>query len=470
MNIGLSVVGAQEIYYQERANSQLERGDLYIKVFFSIIHEDFDPNDTESLENKVAEGLVVRDIVGSSHQMIDISEKINETIIIDCSDLIVNDDGICDDAEGQYLKILEAIYELSIIIDRNRLRVPIANVHIAVYGFELIEDTVRGFSYLLDDDNSLCVIDEKLCSYIMELPPFFTDLNDYGWIMLTEYIGVFEYYQLCQPLEGCVETQSIRESVSTKLGPSVPTHNQEENDDNRIFYLSATENVFNNEYESNNWLDTTQLVFDVVGFVPGLSEITSLVNGFIYLGREWHAGITGDYDQMIEYRNRAIEGFVFAIPGSSILKGGIKFFRAGKAIKNVHRAEEVANTARRNSKKAKQALNKIKNKKTSKRKKAIAKDRNRNAQNQSKISNQSLDNAIKTRDLRLREGGWTINELTDTSKNALRRSYRNIMNTSDEILRRTNKIPSTNIDRTIDTVKTGVDVVRFGMDHPQTAY
>jgi len=472
MNVYSSVVGAKALDYQERSVSQNERGDIYIKVFFSILKRTNDTGDSEFREYNVAEELILRDIVGSSDVRIDVSEKIHETIIIDCSDLIVNDDGICDDAEGFYIKILEALYELSIIIDKNRLRVPLANVHLAIYGFELIEDAVRGFSYLVDDDNSLNLTDEKLCSYILDLPPFFEELKEYGWFMWTDYVGVFEYYQLYQVLEGYVAKERHPATDPKKSPISVA---QEE--PTRTFELYISENVLITEHDDQgNWLDTTQLVFDVVGFVPVVGEFSSLINGIVYLGREIYAGATGDYDKMNEYKGKALWSFAGAIPGSSLLKGTIKFIRAGRAVRNVQHAQTVANMASKETRRAKQALNRAKNKKTSKRIESEAKQRNRDVNNNTEIqdarkaANRTLDDAIQTRDMRLREGGWTIEELTNTSMGEIKRGYRNIMNTSNRILMNDPTIPTTNYDSAIDRADFILKYLIFENGNSQPTY
>lgn len=474
-----SVIGARQLDYQDKAVTQKEPGDIYIKVFFSILRNNMDTSDSEDNEICLAEGLVLRDIVGSSDKEVDVSEKIHETIIIDCSDLIVNDDGVIDDPEGQYMKNLEALFELSLIIDRNRLRIPKANVHVAVYGFELFEDTVRGFSYLVDNDNSLNIVDEKLCSYILNIPPFFDDLNEYGWFLWTDYVGVFEYSLLYQPLKGSVEitdnqVQTLqgfvqKDGIYPSGSNTISTKASQEDNTSR-FELHAEKIVYVTEYEDNgNWLDTIQLIFDVVSFVPLVGEVASLVNGIIYFGREWQAAVNWDSDKVKEYRNQTIISFVGAIPGSSVLKGTIRFIRAGKAMRNVQRAQTAADMASRNARKAKQALNRARGKKTSK-KKGEAKSRNRDAQNVRQTANCELEKALQTRDTRLREGGWTIEELTDISRSEIRRGYRNIMNTSSSILKKDPRIPELDYDSIIDRGDWIIKFMQFENDHAQSAY
>jgi len=467
MNIYSSETGASEPNYQERSVTQNERGDIYIKVFFSILHHPYNtPVSEDSREYNVAEGLVLRDIVGSSEEIIDVSEKIHETIIIDCSDLIVSDEGVCDDSEGLYMKILEALYDLSDIVERNRLRIPHANVHIAVYGFEMIEDAVRGFVYLVDDDNSLNLTDDKLCSYILALPPFFEDVKEWGWFMWTEYVGVFEYYQLYQVLEGHVEKKQQQTASSPNNGTGVL---QEE--PTRTFELYVSENVFVAEYDNQgNWLDTVQLVFDVVGFVPLVGEFASLANGLIYLGREIHAGITGDDDKMNEYKWKAVVSFAGAIPGSSVLKGTIRFIKAGRATRNMQHAQTIANMASRDSRKCKQALNRVRNSKISRRKKSEAKRRNPDVQRARNAANRDLEKAIEIRNTRLREGGWTIQELTNTSMGKIRRGYKNIRNTANKIFKRDPGIPTTTYDNTIDKGEFILKYLLFENGNSQPTY
>ena len=84
-----STVGADVIEVKEKKETQLETAHIYIKVFFSILQED--NLEIPPVENSVAEALVLRDVIGSNNKFIDIEEKIHETIIVDCSDLLVDD-------------------------------------------------------------------------------------------------------------------------------------------------------------------------------------------------------------------------------------------------------------------------------------------------------------------------------------------------------------------------------------------
>lgn len=470
-----TIIGADTIEKQDKSENQLETAHIYIKVFFSILQGG--ENDTHPIENSVAEGLVLRDVIGSNKKYIDIENKIHETVIIDCSELFVDDFGHVSDSEGQFFKILEAIEEVHTIIDANKAKYERGIVHIAVFGFEIIEDTASGFSYLIDQDNSLGVIDEKLCSYILSLPPLFEDLK-YNWFMWTDYMGVFEYYHLYQPINGSVN-KLVTISSHTKLNGDISTTNvaQEQiNETSRppLRGYVAKSNLDDNE-KHRGWLDTTQLILEGVGLlpIPAVSEISSLVNGVIYLGKEIHAGlILGDYDKMYDYRNQAVSNFVYAIPGTSILKGTVKVVRAGRAVQNVHRAENAVVAARRSKKIAEQALRRVRKGNTTKINKAVVKTNNKNAAQMVKDEQQNLQNAIEERTRRLNESGLTIRDLTNESRNILQRgyrNYRNVMNTSDKILR--GQLPDTVIDKSIDNIDKAYRTYRNQRDinnhHPQ---
>lgn len=444
-----STVGADVIEVKDKKETQLETAHIYVKVFFSILQED--NLEISPVENSVAEALVLRDVIGSNNKYIDIEEKIHETIIVDCSDLLVDDSGQVNDPEGQFCKILIAVEELHSIVETYKTKYERGIVHVAVFGFELFDDTAYGFSYMVDQDNRLGVVDEKLCSYIISTPSMFDDLK-YNWFMWTEYMGIFNYFHLYQPLQGCVSTQVEKKTQNLDV---------EEPQTVLTGYVSKTE--FDTNTKRRGWLDTTQLILEGASIlpIPLVSEFSSLANGLIYLGKEIHAGIfLGDYDKMYEYRNESVKSFVGAIPGTSILKGTIKVIKAGKAVRKVQSAEKAFAAAQNNKKVAEKALRRVRNNKTTKTRIRSAKAKNKEAAQAVRVERQDLQKAIEERTNRLNESGLTIGDLTNESKNILRRgykNYRNVMDTSNKAMR--GKLQSTKIDKYIDRSDTTFKII-----------
>lgn len=466
-----SSIGACTIEKQEKMDTQMETAHVYVKVFFSILQKE--SLETESIEATVADALVLHDIVGTSEDSVNVEDKIHETVTIDCSDLMIDDNGQINDAEGQLSKILEAVDEVCTIIEANREKYKNGIVHVAIFGFDIIEDTANGFAYIVDQDNSLNLIDEKLASYILSLPSLFDDLK-YDWFIWTDYIGVFEYYMLYQPLRGNVSiqmhvqadsnTQSAKITNRTYITSGSPSLTDD------MFSVGGTTSTIDSpsqkilhgrveayfgEDTSRGWLDTTQLVLDGVGLLPLplVSEITSLTNGLIYIARAVHAGRNWNYETMKEYCERARENFVGAIPGASLVKGVVRIRRIANAVRIVERSETALVVAQRNQARTRSALNRIRNRKTSRSRIAGAKENHRIADQNVNDTQLELQNAIEQRNLRLGEAGITIGDLTCESRSLLQRgwhNYQNYMHTVDDVMQ--GRLPRVQGDMAIDAL------------------
>ncbi len=435
LNMGKSEVGAVDIEIQEQTETQMFHVDIYIKVYFSILVQS-NEQEVDTIENKVAEELVLKDVVGE-YKNIDIEDKMHETFIIDCSDLIVDDDGVCRDAIGMLSKIDEAADCVFAFIESRRRTIPLAMVHFAIYGFEIIEDVAWGFAFLVDECAGLNLADNELNAYIQQSPCLFGEDVAMGWEGFIEYMGIFEYYQIFQPIECSIEKNVYVQSIPHDSVEQEMSLNNESEGKTTVLCGRIEENHYV-EAENTGWLDNTQFVLAAVGLmpIPVVSEVSSLINGFVYLGREVHAVMVGDFDSMEKYKKEAIESFVGAVPATSLLKGAIKVAKIAKARSAVKSAESLVAAAGKNKKNAKAALNRARNKG---RRRALgkAKDANRNAAAKLKLEKENLRKAENINEKRVNEARLTMEEASELSKNILSNPdkwYKVLMKSSDNAL------------------------------------
>ena len=398
--MGLTEENASSIENQSRDTTQNDREEIYIKVFFTAMRQSSSQSPQEFAHNIVADHLHLRDIKGSTASSLDVSDKINTSFVINCSDLYVNDDGYVDDPEGQDDKIEEAAQKVVDYLDGKSGTIKLANVHIAVVGFDIVEDTVRGFSYLCDQANGLNLKDEQLKALVLQSYPLNYEFSD--WNFYTEYVGVFEHHVLFQPI-----TQQPSEIRSEQAKPATPacTIRPEPEHTSPTFELSVEENGYLNdqdidgeEYEEefeeieeddSNWLDNAQLIAEGVGLLPVVGEVVNLANGFVYLGREIHAGVTGDFDKMYKMRDDAIVSFIGAIPASELIRGGAKVTKAvrgGRTVEKTGKALEKATAESAKIKKSKGVIDAEKEVKTAERAKNNASRAQRQARNRKHVS------------------------------------------------------------------------------------
>lgn len=331
--MGDSVVNSQAVDVAASDSTQKDIVDIYVKVFFTIQRSSSPRSIHETMTHLTADHLHLRDIKGSTSRAYDVQGKISTSFVIDCSQLFVNEDeGTVDDPGGQDDKIEEAAQLVTDYLDDLSGTIENANVHMAVVGFEIIEDTVRGFSYLFDQSNGLSLHDALLAELVQQSSLMSEEFSE--WKFITEYIGVFEHHVLFQPITPQSAPVCSSPAVSS---PATDGIRQEPEHDTPRFELSVEENVYvdepsDSDEDESTWLDTTQMVGEGVGLAPVVGEVVNLANGLVYLGREIHAAATGDFDKMYEMRDNAVMSFVGAIPFSSVAKGGARIYKTGKAI------------------------------------------------------------------------------------------------------------------------------------------
>lgn len=327
------MVNSQAVAVAAPDSTQKDIVDIYVKVFFTIQRSSSPRSIHETMTHLTADHLHLRDIKGSTSRAYDVQGKISTSFVIDCSQLFVNEDeGTVDDPGGQDDKIEEAAQLVTDYLDDLSGTIENANVHMAVVGFEIIEDTVRGFSYLFDQSNGLSLHDALLAELVQQSSLMSEEFSE--WKFITEYIGVFEHHVLFQPITPQSAPVCSSPAVSS---PATDGIRQEPEHDTPRFELSVEENVYvdepsDSDEDESTWLDTTQMVGEGVGLAPVVGEVVNLANGLVYLGREIHAAATGDFDKMYEMRDNAVMSFVGAIPFSSVAKGGARIYKTGKAI------------------------------------------------------------------------------------------------------------------------------------------
>lgn len=327
------MVNSQAVDVAAPDSTQKDIVDIYVKVFFTIQRSSSPRSIHETMTHLTADHLHLRDIKGSTSRAYDVQGKISTSFVIDCSQLFVNEDeGTVDDPGGQDDKIEEAAQLVTDYLDDLSGTIENANVHMAVVGFEIIEDTVRGFSYLFDQSNGLSLHDALLAELVQQSSLMSEEFSE--WKFITEYIGVFEHHVLFQPITPQSAPVCSSPAVSS---PATDGIRQEPEHDTPRFELSVEENVYvdepsDSDEDESTWLDTTQMVGEGVGLAPVVGEVVNLANGLVYLGREIHAAATGDFDKMYEMRDNAVMSFVGAIPFSSVAKGGARIYKTGKAI------------------------------------------------------------------------------------------------------------------------------------------
>lgn len=443
-----------------RTETQYERIDLYVKIFFNILDKDSEDNiDTESQQFYVTEGIdmrIIRDEISKDQMLFDGN---NISIVIQTDDLICGESGAISDPIGKFLKVLEAIDEIYDFLYK-KINILFANIHFVVYGFEIIEDVIRGLLYLIDEDEGLNVTDDSFASFIIGLDDPFAKWKENNWFFYVDYIGIIEYYQLFHPkFYGTVSQDGVKQSIRINETESeniiekeetdlVPIREEGEVNDKRYFCLSATKYAY-----VGDWLSDLQNLLDWIEIVPGVSEVSSLINGFVYLGRMTKACYEWDEEKTAEYQKKALLKFCGAIPGSSVVKGVVKVHRAVQTVRLVQTSERTFKQAQLGVKKSKQALNRIRQKKTTRRKKGKAKTANREAYKEKSKAQKELNEAIVLRDQQIRESGLTLKEINQLSRGILSNPleyYKSVMKSADNVILQ--KVSTTTEDIFIDSV------------------
>ncbi|MBQ9217511.1 MAG: hypothetical protein IJ613_08380 [Muribaculaceae bacterium] len=426
--MGDSVVNSQAVDVAAPDSTQKDIVDIYVKVFFTI-QRSSSPRIHETMTHLTADHLHLRDIKGSTSRAYDVHGKISTSFVIDCSQLFVNEDeGTVDDPGGQDDKIEEAAQLVTDYLDDLSGTIENANVHMAVVGFEIIEDTVRGFSYLFDQSNGLSLHDALLAELVQQSSLMSEEFSE--WKFITEYIGVFEHHVLFQPITPQSAPVCSSPAVSS---PATDGIRQEPEHDTPRFELSVEENVYvdepsDSDEDESTWLDTTQMVGEGVGLAPVVGEVVNLANGLVYLGREIHAAATGDFDKMYEMRDNAVMSFVGAIPFSSVAKGGARIYKAGKGLAKVEESTAKAAKTTKIAEKSEQAAQKSEQ---------LA-EKSAQAAEKSEQAAKAATESAKAMAQPVKAASEAVETSSTTAKNA-RRTYKNIKNKGKKGKRRKSK-------------------------------
>lgn len=459
--VSVNEIEALDYSIEEKTEKQTDRIDLYIKIIFTIL-----PQHTFSLQENgtdfffyYADNIQLTEVKNELPADMVLFDSNHTTLVINCEDLLASELGVCGDALGLYLKTMESI---QLVYDylNSKIDLQLANVHFVLYSFDYNRDLIDGFSFLVDEDSSLNVSIEEYASYIINTESIFQDFKDRNWFLYIDYVGIFDYYQIYQPvLKGYVGNHSIKKTddslQSERLhGLSLKSDAIEEYSDSGYMYTSdmvIQAGIVYNHVLSRDWLSEIQTSLDLIGVIPGVGEVSSLVNGFIYLGRMTNACYNWDEKKTKDYQREALLSFMGAIPCASVVKGAIKVVRAERAIRKAVCAERVLSQSRKTQRRAQHAINRVKNKKTTKSKKIAAKVLKSESDIEFKTNRQNLQNAMSERDLRIKETGLTIGELNEVSAGFLanpRKYYRIIMNGTDKVMH--GKTPITKVDTLID--------------------
>lgn len=463
-----SEIGANLVSYENKSENQCDPIDLFVKIIFTTMPKIEDAIDVDSRSMNVAEGIDLRVELDEMPLSYRLFEGNHTTIIILCDDLISDENGICNDPEGLYIKVLEALDETFNFLDK-KIDVEKAMVHFALYSFEFCEDALWGYSYLVDSFESKSPINEKLTSYILDTGDPFDTWKERAWFFYVDYIGIFEYYQMFRPLltghiavDNHISNQQTPPKIKeaeVKKEVNVAPHS-DETDYSPYAYEDAVETdtlllrgeVYYNKYvRVVDWLDVTQTSLEILGCFPGVGEVASLINGFVYLGRMTKACLEWDETKTKEYQKKALLNFAGAIPGASIIKGSVKIFKATKAVKAVSKARKSISATTSNLNKSKKALKRITTNK--RRRKRKQKEYNKKVDNlhQKELN---LENLKIERSKRLKEAGLTISEINNLSKNFLQDPlyfYRKTMELADkDILLK--KLPDLRLDSVIEII------------------
>ena len=117
---------------------------------------------------------------------------IHKEFFVDCSDLLLDEQGYCADAYTAYLKILEALMMVDRCLSQYYIRHEKVFAHINVYSFENLEDLAWGFAFMSDAMMSLNVYDKELENIILDdYSPYFIEYINQGWKTSVEYVGLF---------------------------------------------------------------------------------------------------------------------------------------------------------------------------------------------------------------------------------------------------------------------------------------
>ena len=178
--------------------------DVYVNVGFSLypinsesVSDDTvkDGNNTDEYVGNVSllDTMQLRAAYTKNCIAKDEEEKvIHKEFFVDCSDLLLDENGYCADAYTAYLKILEVFTMVDRYLYQFSIRREKVFVHFNVYSFENIEDLAWGFAFMADAMMSFDIDDKELEELILDdYTPHFVDYINKGWKISVEFVGLF---------------------------------------------------------------------------------------------------------------------------------------------------------------------------------------------------------------------------------------------------------------------------------------
>lgn len=431
--------------------------DFYIKFYFITLSKDYIDLDVDS-DCVISEELFLRNIIDKGKNFFE-EDKESHVFFVDCSDCLIDEDSFMVETESALLKVLLAIECLKAFAEKYISVVRTGKIHVAVYGIDLIEDIATSFAYIVDEDCGLQVVDEKLCSFILNLNGVFDELKNRGWFLYVDYFAILDYYVLAKPIELGIEinkpiNNSLKFNQNTDIaklvqcdhGKNTVQHSEKNSSDEipKYFYegkISYFDFVL--QPAEKDCLDNLQELLDWVSLAPG-GEIASCINGFIYLTKEIKACADWDEDKINENKMKAIESFVGAIPGASIVKAAIKLKKASKIYRKIEKGEKLLGEIKKKSRKSKQMFDKIRQRQTFKKRKKVVKNQYKFNTRIYKKANVNVEKIIEDNTRAIEDLGLTIEDLTSVGMASIA-NWR-------KILRNLEKLPKTSQDKTVKKV------------------
>ena len=429
--------------------------DFYIKFYFTTLSKDYIDLDADS-DCVISEGLSYRNIIDSGKFFFEEGKK-GHVFFVDCSDCVIDEKSIMVETGCALSKVLLAVDCLKTFAEKYISIVRSGRMHVAIYAIDLIEDIAQSFAYIVDEDCGLQIVDEKLCSYVLRLNSAFDELKDRGWLLYVDYFAILDYYVLARPIQIGIaieehvnsnlehnENSNIAKLAQCNNDADIVQNIEKDKSDEIPPYLyegKVSYNDFVFQPAEKDCLDKLQNFLDWVSILPG-GELFSSINGFIYLTKEIKACVDWDEDEINENKKKAIDSFVGAIPGTSLMRAAIKIKQVSKIYKKIEKGQNLLVEIKKKSRKSEQALNRIKQKRTSKKNMTVVKQKHVFNNRIYKKASMNTEKIIERDTKKIGDLGLTIEDLTSEGKTMLT-NYR-------KIIGKLGKLPKTSYDEAIE--------------------
>lgn len=433
--------------------------DLYLKFYFTTLNDKFVEVD-DSSDHKVSEGLIFRNIIGDGREFENIEDKISHTFFVDCSDCVVNEDLCMIEAEGAIIKVINAVDCLIEYAKQYIYTTRKGKIHVAIFGVDLVEDIAHSFAYIVDKRCGLQIPNERLCSYVLQFDKVFDDLKNRNWCLYTDYLAILDYYILVEPNN--YESNDCESSIENMHTCTEDSNDNESDIEQSDTLLLKGEVSYDNHVLSpieKDFVDDLQDVLNVISFLP-CGEVASLINGFIYLGKEIKACEDWDLAEIEYNKSKAIASFVGAIPGASMVKAVMKIRKAANAYKQIKKAGVILENIARKERRSRQTLDRIRTKKMSSKRRSTIKRNHALNRHISKKAKINIKEIVKIHSKQIEDSGLTIENLTIEGQGfwvKAKKHYNNYRMVVDKVMK--NKLPQTHDDRVIDNIFRPLNVV-----------